>query len=433
VPLYKVPISSCVRSCLADSELDVEPAWSEGVLRVHYLGVGGFVLERCLGTWEKCNRRDVVLTAPLYSNPSLIEVLMDHQIRPDVELIDALLPEAADHALAILVGHSHYDHLMDVPWVAAQRADKAVILGSQSTQELLGFDTNVKSRVQAIDTGAYDPKRNGTAKWHYFPERQDPRVRVLAIRSQHSDQIALDALGLHLPLHLARGEAVPGANDRWSPRAASDWAEGTVLAYLVDFLNSECRLGALDRCKVDFRIYYQDSGANAGFGAPPPDELRAKRTDVALLCAGGEYRRLDDHPGFILNRLKPRFIVAGHWEDFFSTQRAYCVPDSKDRAVVGQASSPTFLGVGRSHTEGFLDGIEMALRSFQEQDRPLDVWLPCPTLSVFDVPPQSADASACRHVRGEWQCHYETTQLCPGYLGPSVDDVGLGCLKAPCR
>src|SRR4051812_38656373 len=96
------------------------------LISVTYLGVSGFVIE---------HEGHVLLTAPFFSNPSfdsvrprLARLLRSGQrISADTGVIQRFLPTAADRATAILVGHGHYDHLMDIPYIATHRATSATI------------------------------------------------------------------------------------------------------------------------------------------------------------------------------------------------------------------------------------------------------------------------------------------------------------------
>jgi len=320
----------------------------ESTLVVHYLGVSGFLLK---------HGDDVVLTAPLYSNPSLAEAALDHAIRPDSAQVDRFLPPEAHDARAILVGHSHYDHLLDVSDIARRRALQARVYGSPTMKHLLAPFPGLDGRVVAIereDVG--DHERPG--RWLDVA----PRVRVMALESHHSTQVTLELpLSPHpMPVHVWRG----GLDEDLEkpPRAASDWAEGAVYAYVIDFLEAP---GG----RPVFRVYFQDSGTDEPVGYVPEAVLREKRVDVALLCVGGDFHRLRRHPEGILENTHPRHAVLGHWEDFFVTQdnyevdgRVYPIPDSgQDTAL-------------------FRTRAEEALRAVDPESK---VWLPCPTRSRF--------------------------------------------------
>ena len=89
------------------------------VISVTYLGTSGIVVE---------HGNHALLTATFFSNPRLAGRANGFQwlqggprIAPDTPIIERLLPRSADRALAILVGHGHYDHLLDVPYIATPR------------------------------------------------------------------------------------------------------------------------------------------------------------------------------------------------------------------------------------------------------------------------------------------------------------------------
>jgi L-ascorbate metabolism protein UlaG (beta-lactamase superfamily) len=322
---------------------------------VRYLGVGGVLL---------AHGSDAILTAPLYSNPSLVEFALDHQIRPDPMVIDRLFPVEGTAAQAILVGHSHYDHLMDVPYVALHHAKNAKVYGSQTTANLLH---SMGARVVSLDGMALDPGLGQPGQWVNVTST----MRVMAIRSEHSDQFELKLVGMGMPFHLFRGEQETPLPQ--PPTQASGWPEGRVFAYLIDFLDGAGQ--------PVFRAYFQDSGANRDIGLPTPAQLEAwgRRTvDLALICVGGEWGRLRGHPEHLIRALNPRFAVLIHWEDFFVTQQAACV----DEAFLSPPTVPTFLGfLGSTDVDRFRTRIK-------ETDPALfkRTWVPCPTASTFRLP-----------------------------------------------
>lgn len=354
IPMYKLGVKSCPTARVASADKVV----------VQYLGVGGVLIT---------HGDDVVLTAPLYSNPNLLEFLMDHEVRTDTALVDKLLPAGAAKAKAIVVGHSHYDHLMDVPYVALHGAKGAKIYGSETTRHLLAEILpdlkKVGSDVVALDGQAHDPHRQ-QGEWVDV----SPTIRLMAILSEHSDQTAANLLGVSLPFHFGRGKVDKDRSEL--PRTTSQWAEGTVFSYVIDFRDPSGK-------KTVFRIYYQDSGANKDIGYLPDHVKRdGKAVDLAILCVGGVFDRLTRHPEGILEDTRPRFALLTHWEDFFVTQPAYCV--NGDSGVPG-IPSPTakFLGRWRkSDTERFMDRVEQTVQKTGTEAW----WLPCPTKSRFELP-----------------------------------------------
>ncbi len=355
---YKIPLRSCPTL--------PAPSPPKATVSVQYLGVGGVLLRR---------GDDVVLTAPLYSNPSLLEVGLDHAIRPDVELIDKLLPKEARDARAILVGHSHYDHLLDVPYIALQKAPLANIYGSTTTERLLAgiqHDLAAKTpptRVIPLETLAGDDTTPG--QWVTLGSG----LRFMALRSEHSYQATfrIPFLKQPFPIHLWRGGETRALTQ--PPRSASDWPEGPVFSFVIDFLGEDSR--------PVFRTYYQDSGTNEPIGYPPEALLADKRVDLAILCVGGDFERLKHHPEGILGRTQPRFVMLIHWEDFFVPQDAYLrvdrvgggEPAYQENGVVYEIPPASQDKTGR-----FLRRVRRAIGKNGV------VWVPCPTVSRFEVP-----------------------------------------------
>lgn len=252
-------------------------------LRLVYLGSGGWIIE---------HQGDMVLTAPLFSNPNFLETGLT-SIEADTLEIDRYMSRYdVDSAAVILSGHAHYDHLMDVPRVAARHARQARILGNRTASNLLGSWSGVRSRIDIANGRAGDQDTIG--EWLPY----GPRIRVMPLRSHHAPHF--DGYTLY-----------QGTVDRVlaePPRLAADWVDGETFAFLIDFLD--------DAGDVAFRVYHQDAVA-----APPrgfaPDALIAKRpVDVAIFVPA-TFDQVDWHPEAFIENLQPRRVLLGHWEDFF--------------------------------------------------------------------------------------------------------------------
>jgi len=102
-----------------------------------FLGTSGFLIER---------DGHAVMTGPLFSNPGFLwHILLDLPIRQRRDYIDRVFSDSAlrhgaEVTTAILIGHSHYDHLMDVPYVAERYAVHAEIYGSPTMGHILAGD-----------------------------------------------------------------------------------------------------------------------------------------------------------------------------------------------------------------------------------------------------------------------------------------------------
>lgn len=251
-------------------------------LDVQFLGVAGFVFRHA---------GDLVMTAPMFSNPSLWKLIPFTELEADTARIDAFLPPVAE-AAAILVGHAHYDHLMDVPYIAKRHAPKAIVYGSETMGHTIAAAVP-ESRRKAVNALAARPGRMGV--WIY----NEPRtVRWMAIEASHAPHIGR--------LNLLQGTLRKDL--RRLPRTAFGYLEGQTYAWLIDFLDE---IGA-----VRLRIYYQDSASGPPDGMLPefPAES-ARRVDVAIVGVAS-FRNLDRHPERLIRHLRARHYVFSHWDNF---------------------------------------------------------------------------------------------------------------------
>ena len=308
VVLVLVALLACRSSGTLDPRVYLESraqaersAAATDVVRVTFLGTQGFLLER---------GDQSVLTAPLYSNPPLDRVVAGKPLVVREALIDEELPKAwVDDTAAILVGHSHYDHLMDVPYVARTKATRAVVLGSRTTTHLIASALD-PSRLRPVSAdvdyrmcpGLPSCQRDNAGQpGAWIPVTGDPdsgpAIRTRALCGEHSPQFA------------GVGPLWKGclSSDRPTlPRTAEEWVMGDTLAWIVDFLQD----GA-----PAFRVYYQDSPSDPTRGYVHPDLLSEKGVDLAILCAGS-FMESERNPEGILENTRPRFVLLGHWDDF---------------------------------------------------------------------------------------------------------------------
>lgn len=255
----------------------------EEPLRLHYLGNGGWILS---------HGEDVVLTGPLFSNPSLASVVFG-SIRPDTMEVDRYLsPYEVSQAGAILVGHAHYDHLLDVPRTAKVHAPEARIVGSRTVANLLGTWSGLGDRVDPAEPHAGDVDAPGT--WMRYGD-----VRVMPLRSHHGPHYS--------DLTLFVG-SIDRPHDR-APEWARDWVDGETYAFLVDFMAGPD--------SVAFRVYYQDAVAEPPFGLAPDALISERPVDVAILVPS-TFEEVPWHPEALIANLRPRRVLLGHWEDFFN-------------------------------------------------------------------------------------------------------------------
>lgn len=257
-------------------------AGGSGELSLTYLGVGGWLIE-----W----RGSRILTAPFYTNPSSTRVAFG-QIASDTARVDRLLPPVED-VEAILVGHAHYDHLMDVPYIARQRAPEATVYGSRTTRNILAavLDT---ARLTALNPVAGTPERPG--RWIPLA---NGRMRMMAIETRHAP---------HFPLvELFEGTVDTALTSL--PTRADGWKGGVAYAFLLDFLDAEGR--------VAHRIHYQDLASTEPWGLVPPLPPEDQAPVDAIIVCPPSFDHVERYPEAIVDNTRPEHVFLGHWEDFF--------------------------------------------------------------------------------------------------------------------
>jgi len=292
---------------MPDAPTVVEP------LSVQSLGVQGFVLQR---------GHDIVMTAPLYTRQSELDVTLNVPITPDTAAIDSHLAGVnLDEVRAIVSGHAHYDHFIDVPHILSRAPNASTITNLTGRHILAALapdraasctsapasPTIDRTRVVAMDD-PFDNHVDYTNCPSQIPAGSDghatwlqvnPHVRVMGFCSQHPAQVG----GVY---HFGAGSIDSDQCDL--PPAAAGWLEGQTLAYVIDFLD--------DLGYPAFRVFYQDAPTNAPIGDVPQAILADKPVDLALLCVGS-YDVVTNQPTDIIANVQPRFALSGHWEDFF--------------------------------------------------------------------------------------------------------------------
>ncbi len=274
---------------------------SSEIVSVTYLGISGILVER---------GAHALLTAPFFSNPrfagrnpSAFQWLRSGpRIAPDTATIDRLLPRSADRALVILVGHGHYDHLMDVPYIATHRAKSATIFGGTTVAHMLMGDPELRAQSNRVVTipkaRAGDSNRDGD--WFYS---SDSAFRFVALIAGHAPTYRIGRWGFTF----ADSKV---STDRDSlPHTAAQWKLGEPYAFLIDVLSDPPRHPV-------FRIYFQDAPSTPPLGLPSATLLAERRTDLAILCAATS-SNASAAPDSLVRVLRPVAVMITHWESFF--------------------------------------------------------------------------------------------------------------------
>jgi L-ascorbate metabolism protein UlaG (beta-lactamase superfamily) len=225
-------------------------------LEIEWLGTAGFRLTAG-GT--------TVLIDPYVSRPGVRDVALARPLRASTALIDRHVPRAD----AVLVGHTHFDHALDVPTIA--RRDGSTVYGSRSLHHLMGLHGLAAAAVQV------EPHR---------PYEIGP-FTVAFVPSRHSRLLA----GVAVP---SGGELTCDHLDHLNGRAYNC---GQVWGITIDV--------------AGLTLYHQGS-------ADLLDDARLPRDVDVFLCgiAGRAFAR--GYLQRILTRLEPKVVVPHHWDDFLA-------------------------------------------------------------------------------------------------------------------
>jgi L-ascorbate metabolism protein UlaG (beta-lactamase superfamily) len=305
-----------------------DPAY-ETTVQIRYLGAGSVLIKR---------GADSLLTAPFFSNPSIPRVILGEfglaKFKSRPEQVNRFLGPSDEPDLAgvtvVLVGHAHYDHLMDVPDIKKRFLPRAKIYGSTTARYTLKALGLKETDVVPLESRAWAAPAHGEPEqpphWVYASRR----LRFMALKSEHAPVF----WGIKF---------FEGHYDRplpHPPTRPSEWREGQTLAYLIDFLGVDGRT-------VEFRIHYQDAASNPPYGFPPlfSGSADQRNVDLAILCMPG-FDQVKEYPEAIIRRTQARAALLIHWEDFF----APLPDDPRDLRTV-----PTL------DAQGFLERVKPAL------------------------------------------------------------------------
>lgn len=290
---------------------------AEGLVSVRYLGGGGVAIG-----WQG----ETVLTAPFFSNYSLARVLCG-RIRPNEKAIEnGLAGVPLGTVRAVLAGHSHYDHLGDLPAVVPKLPKDVKVFTNDSGLKLLGHALRDQVvSLQGSEKAVEIPGADGRV-----------RFRVFAVHTEHAPHI--------FRYHWRGGEVEEEWTRPWNPPIRRLRC-GMPLAFVLDLLDPE-------NGETRFRIYLQDSASGIDQGLPPASVVADGHPfDLAVFCLPS-YTLVRDAPGWLLGKLQPRHVLVVHYEDFFQ---------SRDRRFVALMT--------RRKADRYLKQVEDGLRRWHVEPR----------------------------------------------------------------
>ena len=227
----------------------------DAALRIRYLGTAGFVVDALDHT---------LVIDPFVTRPGLLTTIA-RRLQPDLDAIRRIVPRADD----VLIGHAHHDHVLDGPDLC--RMTGARFIGSRSACNVARAAG--LPETQLVETAGREDIATGPGLARGLPS-------------------------LHGRVYFGR-IPLPGNIDSppaWPPRFRA-LRHGLVLNWYIE-------LGGVRVVHIDSADYIDE-------------ELEGLGADVLCLCAIGRNYRA----GYVetaVAKLKPRFIIACHWDYFFT-------------------------------------------------------------------------------------------------------------------
>lgn len=261
-------------------------------VEVRYLGSGGVYIG-----WGS----DAILVGPYFSHAGNVVLAMMGRVRFDEKRIREGM-EGIDRSsvLAILVGHSHFDHMGDVPVVVRDYVPHACVHANDAGKNML-------ASYPKIVTASYEAHRN---EWIPIRRRDgsDSAIRFMPVLSAHAPQLcARDGW----PCKYADCPVDAPWTTEWNEHRLRNLCGGRTHAFVIDLLDAK-------RENVRYRIYYNDSPAPPGVGVPRA-LADGHGYDLAILCMA-TFNHVARYPETLLDALKPRHVLISHYDDFFARQ-----------------------------------------------------------------------------------------------------------------
>jgi L-ascorbate metabolism protein UlaG (beta-lactamase superfamily) len=241
-------------------------------ITVRWLGTAGFSIE-----YEKT----IVLIDPYLTRASLTRCLRGSLVS-DSQLVQRYVP----YANAIVAGHTHFDHALDVPGIA--KATGATVYGSRSCVHLCRASGVGSDNIVDVES----------------------TMRSEPVRAQVGPFELRFVPSAHSALMLGR---VP------FPGEISDCSE-------LPFGVTDYRCGAVFSVDIRVagqRIYHLGS-------ADLHEEKVHSGVDLLLCCVAG-WTTTKDFSSRVMRSLQPRAVLLSHWDNFFLPidQGARCLPAMK--------------------------------------------------------------------------------------------------------
>jgi len=265
-------------------------------IKLRYFGCGGYYM---------ANDKSAILIDPFFSNQPFLAIPFCKIGTKTANVKYGLMGLEQDikaKVNAVFVTHSHYDHMLDVPYVYEKYTDtaKTKIYCSSSGKNMI---------LNVIKDTAYivNIEDNLVSSWYQMGERY-PKVigrnsiRVTPIMAAHAPQMK------NQRLFVGESDTIREYNHVNKKTRAKNWKQGSTFSYLIDFMQ--------DSSLVEFRILIQSSAAPPKYGWINDTILSEHPVNIAIIGAA-TFANTTDYPSALVEHLKPQKVIICHWEDFF--------------------------------------------------------------------------------------------------------------------
>ena len=301
----------------------------EGNLAIHWFGTSNYLIS--LGN-------NSIMTDPFVSHQKLLSVISGSSIRSNNEYIKNYYKDV-DVPDAIFIGHSHYDHLMDtVPYLDSKKDDKnrcnVPIYGSLTTKYILhGYprDCNCENRNYQKDENwslnfkkvirMADWKQIEIVQCNNKNKNYNPKIQYKAYVADHAPHVRLGSSDILLfQGHLYKPLKVP-------PNNAYDYKEGYTYFYMFNIINDNdtdvsYKIGLAGAATdiEDYELKYLKKCNPNNNDSVTDTENEDHCLDVLIISVPG-WKYKDEYPKGLIDKLKPRYIILSHFDNFFETDR----------------------------------------------------------------------------------------------------------------
>lgn len=265
-------------------------------ITLKYLGSGGYYFQKGQAAF---------IIDPFFSPYKMFPLALN-KISTQTENVELGMSDIKEQVYnnvdAIFITHSHYDHLLDAPYVFNHYIDtsktSSKIYGSASTKAITSTVVD-SSHVQVIEMsiGSF----TSIGEWIYI---NGGGIRVMPIITKHAPHYK-NVVSANL--YNGTAEPIKKYKSDTTETHVTKWKSDCTYAYLIDFMRGE---------KPNFRIYLLSSASSPPDGFVHEETLREHPVNLAILGAASS-GNVEDYPQGILQHINPEKLIIAHWEDLF--------------------------------------------------------------------------------------------------------------------